>query len=757
MVEQSVKIKITVLLILSVVAFFTPGLIAFIKTKFLSEKRRKSDVGVMIIFSAFLIAAIWCLRYAVAYCCFITENSTNNLNMLEEAVNCFLATLRTFNLEEMYVDYLSDIKTMFGNVYSEKFAYFKEIRTLLVVYASILNVAAPIAGGAVIFEILASVFPKVKMELSYFAVWRKKFFFSEINEASISLAKGILDVNKSYIRRPVLIFTDTYVDKENEKKAELLSEAKSFGSICVKDDISHVRKNMFGSRSFMLLDENESSNLQALTDLSGKRNIAYMKKAKIFFVTTSDAYLEIEQRVHDKIVNEYEFKEEDIPTFIPVKCYRNLVSNLLVEIPLFEPLIDKKRKDELMVTILGTGHIGIEMFLTTYWIGQILNCALNINVVSEESEKEFWNKIDYINPEIKHTTKLNDPILRINRQGDMASPYCTVNYFCCDAKSSTFMDYITESSLSGNLLNTDYFFVSLGTDDLNISVANTIKNAVGKYHISKEDAMKTVIAYVVYDSTVSEILNRKCLFNFAGKTADILMRAVGNTNEVYSAKNIFLNDYEITAQKIHSAYLKAQGLKSLADVHKDRMVDDYKHWANLARSMHIKYKMFSMGIVYDSIFNYDNWNEKNYIKSVEVALDRYKRKVSGKTDFEKTEDFEKHLKLLNELAWLEHRRWNAFTRVKGFKHTNDYDNYAIAGETGSYKQMELKLHPCLVECDKKGIRAEFNEKGKIIENSIFKRKDKTDFDLLDELSYDLYEKRYNNFDFKQYDYPVSDF
>ena len=112
---------------------------------------------------------------------------------------------------------------------------------------------------------------------------------------------------------------------------------------------------------------------------------------------------------------------------------------------------------------------------------------------------------------------------------------------------------------------------------------------------------------------------------------------------------------------------------------------------------------------------------------------------------------------MHKMAWLEHRRWNAFTRVKGFQHTENYDSYAVTGQIGSYKQMELKLHPCLVECDQKGIRAEMNQDCSVDRSTVFDCDNRDDFDLLDDLSYDLHDKGYNDYNFKEYDYITGDF
>ena len=43
------------------------------------------------------------------------------------------------------------------------------------------------------------------------------------------------------------------------------------------------------------------------------------------------------------------------------------------------------------------------------------------------------------------------------------------------------------------------------------------------------------------------------------------------------------------------------------------------------------------------------------------------------------------------------------------------------------------------------------------ESTELKCTDKSDFDYLDELSYDLSERGYNNYDFKKYDYPRYEF
>ena len=756
MEKYQVGVIIT-LLCLSVAAVIVPSTI-YIVRKLIEEPAcgtyKQTTASRMLLFSGCLMAAVWCLRYAVGYFSIVSaDDKSVTLTWWEEIFNSLVHALQTFSMDEDYTDYILNGKKMLGAICGDNSAWIATYG----LYASVLNFVAPIAGGAIIFEILASIFPKVRLQLSYLAFWREKYYFSELNDASLALAKSVWAIKAGPFMKPVIVFTDAYVD-EDEKDSEMLMKAKLIGAICVRDDLSHVKKNKFGMRKFFLIDAAESGNLQTLADLANSSNSTYLKGSEIYLFTNDDAYVQVERSVRDRLITDLKFTEEELPVFVPIQSYRNLISNLLVDVPLYEPLIGKNTdcfgNQILTVSILGTGHIGTEMFLSTYWIGQILNCSLKINVLSQESEEEFWSKIDYVNPEIRHTTIKDDPILRVNRKGDIADVYCEVNYHQCNVKSSEFVSCLINPEKK--ILDTDYFLVSLGTDEDNISVANTVRRYIGQYHINVNKPIKTVIAYVVYDSELSKTLNRKKFYNFVNEKVDVYMQAIGSLHDVYSVRNVFLTDHEPFAQKVHEAYEAVQNREERAEVHKKRINDDYKHWGDLARSMHIKYKVYSMGMIKKSLFDYPDALE-TYNEKLAKSYAEYKEVVSGQIEFISKDQENEHLMLLHKMAWLEHRRWNAFTRVKGFRSTTDYDVYAVSGIMGSYKQMDIKLHPCLVECDQKGIRANMSSKGEIDVESLFQCDDCDDFDLLDDLSYDLYSKKYNDYDFKQYDYPINAF
>ncbi|MCD7785365.1 MAG: hypothetical protein LUH18_07310 [Oscillospiraceae bacterium] len=769
-----VKTLVTVLLCLSVLLLSV--VIVYVVFRIIQRRiigRRRVIISPMAVLAC-MLGSIWCLRYAVGYfglhypelSCVAADSSLASLTWFEEILNSLVHALQTFSMDEDYTAYIISSKAMVRELYGAGEA----MQSLLGGYASVLNLLAPVAGGAVVLEIIASFFPRFKLFCARIAVWRDKFYFNELNEGSLALAKSYMNNKYAPFRSPVIIFADVY-SNDDEKNSELIAEAKLIGAICLKDDLSHIRLNKSARKKFFLIDSSEDDSLKSLTAITDPENVC-IKGAEIYLFVNSDAYVQVERSIRNKLTDAWGLDKQeiasqddnsagDLPVIIPVRCYRNLVSNMLCDIPLYEPLIGKPRdsgKVDLTVTILGTGSIGTEMFLSTYWFGQILNCDLKINILSEESEEAFWNKIDYVNPEIRHTTIRNDPILRINKKGDMADVYCDVRYLQCDVKSSKFIECLNPHGNSANsVVDTDYFFVCLGSDEDNISLANTIKNYVGQYHLSPEYAQKrqarkdsagpdTVITYVVYDTALSSLLNEEKQFKSDCKNVDIYMRAVGSMDKVYSVENVTMSGYSILANEIHSAYMSMQNDDFIADNRKRsrKPTDEYEYWANLARTMHRRYKMFSAGMIDFSI------EDSDYRSKMEKARKSYQQLATSDRTGENAE-------LLDELAWLEHRRWCAFTRVKGYRHTDDFAAYYES--SGDHKQMELKLHPCLVECDHSGLRATFkNDNGNIIKES-----DARDLDLLDALVYDIYDEsvridpnRPVMKRFKYYDYPAED-
>ena len=745
------------------------------------KNNKKPLLNRLTIISLCLLVSIWGLRLTIALLVPSGENATA-MTLGECIIDSFLDTVRTFGLEEDYVEFITDVKALMA-VFGITSGW---LYTSVCVFVTALNVAAPIAGGAILLDVLSTVFPSFALWLTVtFVHWKDKFYFSELNKASLALAKGMA---KHYAlekkSKPILIFTNTYIDEGCETDSELIFEARRIGAFCVRNDICHVLKRFSKRNKYFLVNDDELENLQMLGGFSEAWNLPHIKNSQIYLFVQSDSYVQFEKSTRDIILSKAKkngrpiFKKEELPLIVPVNSYRNLVQKLFVDVPLYEPLVKNKDKNDLKLTILGNGTIGTEAFLAAYWFGQMMvcraegpkECRLNVNVISNDDEAVFWSKIDYINSEIRETGDPNSDLLIYNSAGDRTSPYFSARYRAADVK----YDGLWDADVTELLLESDYIIVALDNDADNISIAQKINNLVGKGHFEKKTDARTVIAYAVFDPILSNALNQKKHYsNCQNDRTDVYMHAFGSIDEVYSIENIFKSKHIVWANEMGNAYFRASGAYNYIEANKKRAVNadkNYSYWADLARAMHVKYKVFSLGWINTSVF--DHSDEKNtdegHRKNVMEKCIEYKRVASlNQGDGSACDEDIKKKKHI--LAWLEHRRWCAFTRTMGYMCTDDLKaNYAIYR---SHKNMPLKLHPCLVECRKPSmdkndsfIHAEFMPNGKIKDDSVFKA-DKKDLDSLDKISYAWHEIAQNDkehlakgeteifsYDFKMYDY-----
>jgi len=740
-----------IFLIMPLVIYFVRKAICHVKNS--SDNNPKEFKNYLMIFSAFLIASIWCLRFAVGY--YQIKDSINTLTPFEEFFNSIIHALQTFSMDEDYTRYMEDGKAMMTGLFGTG----SPCINFYGIYATLLNFAAPIAGGAIIFEILASIFPSIILRLSYLAFWRDKYYFSELNERAVALIRSINKTYRGKFIKPVIIVTDSYVDDENEKSSELANSAKALGAICIKNDIVHIPKNRCGKKFIFLIDEQETNNVYSLVELSNALKGKSVAKTEIFHFSANGLHSYVEKQVRE---NFNKSSNGEQPVILPVNGYRNLITHLLTEVPLFEPIVGaynnnlKENKETVLnLTILGMGQIGTEMFLAAYWCGQMLNCKLHITVISKETEDEFHEKINYLNPDILKSTDTNNELLRIYKNTDSkpegapeySAPYCEITYKEANIKTIEFLGNLNENE---NIKNTDYFFVALGSDEENILIANKLREVIGQSHMLNDKSSKTVISYVVFNSEMSEILNSDNLYSYSEKGNDIYMKAVGAFDDIYCVNNIFMADMYPMADKAHMMYYSSLAVETRRKYSNKMAKDEYSYWANMARAAHSKYKVFSSGVWNLSLFD----GTDDYADKQEQYIKAYKKKL-----LECVEN--NNLTLLHELAWLEHRRWNAFMRTRGFKNPNDGETFLKACK--SQKNIDLKLHLCIVECDKFGMKADMSSmckwgNFKLLNKSLDESMLHTLHpDQLDEVTYRIARDNPKPYDFKLYDYPLEDF
>ena len=765
----------------------------------------------MLISTAFIIFSLGFLHFALLY-----GEPTG-----KAMFGSFIRTLQSFSMDLDYEDYLSRVGQLGETIFPE----FAAGAVMLWGYAYTVGFLAPIFGGAILLEVITTIFPSLKLWASSALFWKDFCYFSELNDRSLALAKSIFEQDMNFFTRKIIVFTDAYSDEDEENESERLHEAKRIGAIVLKRDIRHLRvrkrylKNHASNRFFLIDDESrEINNLQTLTTMLDEGGYNTYKKSFIYLFMNNGVNEIVEARLFEKLdkaveedkefknfnfkkyadkmekaqnlaivkaakknekvpdkksrekfieEKQTEIKKSLLPSVTLIKCYQNIVDNLLMDVPLFSGLLEEKQKlDEenarlvsenkerkklpLNVTVFGTGIIGTEMFLSAYWCGQMLDCDLHINLVSLESEGSFKNRIDCINSEIFETGQRagegesNNSILRIYQNKDEFAPaYFKYRYYCTDIRETDLQSKLNSpiGSDGYSLVDSDYILVALGSDEENLKAATEIKRCISIDHLKNKNK-RTVIAYVIYDSDLCSSLRQECYVAKENKPdTKVFMYPFGSLEEVYSHENIFMEKVSLKAEKIGDQYDESRKrVVEKTSKLNQRRKDEYSYWADIARAIHLKYKIFSAGMLRKTVF------DEGYTKvSVNDDIVEFSKRFYVDGDDEEKAKAETKIPMQNRMAWLEHRRWCAFMRSKGFKCPKKEVMHEYMKITGEHKNLEMKLHPCLVECDEKGMREDVLCKAKLDDS----------YDMLDRVSHDVHEKRKKNsdYDFKKYDYP----
>lgn len=708
-------------------------------------RRVRSGISRVLAISFVLLCGVFCLRFAVGlYSTAHPFPDTDPLTVGEEVANSFLHALQSFTLDEDYTAYVVRGRQMLADPALIAPAAVPGWQLYYSILVTLLNIAAPIAGGSILFEILSGIFPRIRLFCACLNPWKKKYFFSELNEGSLALAESIADKAPYRLFRPAILFTDAYRDEENEKRTELFRRAKSFGAVCIRDDLAHfVTKRVRGAEYF-LIDNREIENLKTFAALAQEPCRKRLRGSVIRIFYQNDAYMLTERRIRkgifDRFLAEvkaavpadsarykkrlaklekpekerkpdadpitekdvYDSLTEDVaPVVLRTRAYQTLVYQLLeTKMPIYTPLTDDPETDSLEIAILGAGGIGMEMFLTSSWCGQLLGTRLGLNIVTLEKEEEIDRTVGIVNGEILAGTRKNDPILSVYSDSSKYNdPYFTYRRCSADV-NRTPPEEITfrcpaDPKDSLPFLDADYFFISLGSDDANIQAAERLKRSV--ILRQRETGEKnTVIVCVVYNAALCASMN----------VADpenpfVKMMAVGGLDDVYSYENIIL-------------YADQKQLQDEAFSENNR----YGYWSNVARRIHEGCRRFSVFAELrrrrGTALAWEDWHAEDYVKACQESTALYCR-----------------------LGWLEHRRWNAYLRSIGF--------CSVPPETE--KNISLRIHPCLVECDAAGTKPERPDRLDLVSKAAGARRDKK---LLEQ---GKDPKKYDPVDYKNDDLP----
>lgn len=322
-----------------------------------------------------------------------------------------------------------------------------------------------------------------------------------------------------------------------------------------------------------------------------------------------------------------------------------VIQNMLDIRPLYTCLPENSRN--LHVLTIGSGNYGQEFINQALQAGQMKDINLKITALSDNPSLD---KVNYLTnkPELNRFISIDNEAIN--------DSYAELDFKPINSDESSFslVDLEQNQNLIINLVDrfedAVYVFVALGNDKLNKDIAE------------------------MYAKTARD-LGIDCCVNFVSRTgktkSDIAYPVYVNSK----ASNVISKSLFDMAFKVHLSWGRNTS-KDISTIESEFKNDIYSYNSSIANALSIRYKLYGLGIEYDSADNV----------SLVQAADKFNKLVIENEDRSN----------FNKLIWLEHRRWNLEKLISGWTvlKTNDYKNSC---ERLSIKDNIKLRHHCIVK------------------------------------------------------------
>ena len=593
------------------------------------------------------------------------------------------------------------------------------LKTVYIYVNYIMFALAPILASSLILSFFGDTGERIRYFLSRSP---KCYVFSEINQNSIALAKGL----KKEKDKKTLVFCDS---KKAEK--ELLSDAKELGAITLYKTCSELPliKN-FKKYEFCFLSDDEDSNLELTESIiyksdkfkkhkitvntfaksgpnvavlesllepksciafesaeeqfvaEAKKIIAENKKAKIIFFNTKKADKDFSTFAdeHDFILfkNTWKFAK------VKDKLHNNNITlhrivngkrdtlNLKVANNRF---VDTWEDNPMRVRFIDEIALFCNNLLFENPLFNLPNNSRAISVLligcgrlgmSMLKTVVWCGQIEGYSLKIRVVDKDKN---KVEKEFYAQAPELKDNYgiefFEADIESEDFEPTIQKFS------DATFVCVATGSDDLNIFAAEST------YRIFRRN-------YSGYVPPIYTRVRKDIKSNTLNGTSSYLekrnIQVFGTTDSIFSNKRLFHSKLENLALCVHLCYCGALSEPSDSFKYKKALnefyTSEYSRRSSMAVALHIPAKLHSYGI---------NTNTSDNLEPLvyEEDIHNYENNIS-----------------IEALAKNEHDRWNAFLRSEGFRTASIKTFEKIASLTLSSKDELAKLHPCIVTWEK---------------------------------------------------------
>ncbi len=502
---------------------------------------------------------------------------------------------------------------------------------------------APILASSLILSFVGDTGEKIRY---FFSLSPKCYVFSQINENSLALAKGI---SKSENKKKLVFCNVKNVDKA------LVTKAKELGAVLLYKPCEELKiKRGIKAYEFCLINNEEDENLKLAEALI--TGLYDSKKSKIIVNTF------IESGTGVKFLESVLKTKRNENTRLELRCIDEIAlfcNYLIYKHPLYDT---KGNGKNISVAIIGCGRTGMRMLKTVYWAGQIDGYSLKIRVYDKDAEKikqEFYRQC----PGLKKEKK--------------------IDFIEADVNTLDFQDKLLKA---GNSADATYVVVAMGDDQLNLSVSDDIYKTFRKSREFNDENMPEIFTRVRSEAKTSPY------FNAADFIKNRNINLFGTTESIFSNTTLFNSELENMAFAVHLAYWERLGVdessKEYKEVYRDFKTSEYDRRSSMAAALHIPAKL----CMCEAIKN----TGKDILTDENIAV------------FAKQLKEEKGL--FDRLVFNEHDRWNAFMLSEGYDRATIDEMMLYSKFTKEHKDEGAMLHPCITDWESLDkLQSTFNE------------------------------------------------
>ena len=508
-----------------------------------------------------------------------------------------------------------------------------------VCYASF--IAAPVLGSSLVLSFVGDTLSKIRFAVP---TVRKTYVFSELNDSSLLIAKGLCGKEK----KSRLVFCDTKKSSEAD-----IEKARKLGGITLFKKCDSVRINKPSKNyEFCIVSENEDENVEITIKLIKKYKDKTEKDVNITAFAKSGTHIQLIEELFDV----------GAPSNINVRFIDKIAlfcNNLIFENPLYNT---GEKGENISVMIVGCGETGMRMLRTVAWGGQIDGYSLKIRVYDKKArdiEKAFNVHCPELNPNFGYDIEFIET--------DVGAGAYEIN-----EKDTEALDFETVLKASGQLTDATIAYVFAGDDELNIDISERLFRIFRK----GRGFGKTPPIFTWVDE--------KSKFDlFSGSESYLEKRninLVGSVENIFAQRAFFNSKLENLALAVHLSYKGKLKVSASSDEYamavKSFKNREYDRRSSMATAIHIAAKLHSCGIL--------NTNEAELTD--EKALDFSDYIIRHGDD-------------MLRLAENEHLRWNAFMRSEGFSSAELETAQLYSKYNNSHKDELTKLHTCITDWD----------------------------------------------------------